>query len=53
MRNILKLRSGTQSGTPISVKKTVIFCENGGGRKILGKIMPRKLVEKKMIFLKK
>jgi len=28
MRNILKLQSGTQSGTGISVKKMVNFLEN-------------------------
>jgi hypothetical protein len=38
MRNILKPHSGTQSGTPISVKKMVVFCKNGYEKKKSGKI---------------
>jgi len=38
MRNILKLQSGTQSGTGISVKKMVNFLENWCAGKIKEKV---------------
>lgn len=52
MRNILKLQSGTQSGTAVSVKKWPIFRKVDAWQKIQTKVIPKKSIEKKRIFRK-
>ena len=53
MRNILKLYSGTQSGTGVSPRKYHNFVENGGGGRIIGLAVTKNIKIKSSFFWQK